>query len=191
MEKQIKLRDRNISYTLKVNNKAQGLRLIIKAGGICVVTTPKYMPQFIINKFLSSKSEWLIEKIDYLSKFKPVERKNKKRERKEYLKYKDQALILVKNRLAYFNQYYNFKWNDITIKNQKTRWGSCSRLGNLNFNYKIALLSEDQADYIVVHELCHLLEFNHSKNFWALVAKTIPKHQTIRRSLKRSGLDLS
>jgi len=191
MDKQIKLLGHDISYTLKVNHRARGLRLIVKAGGLCVVTAPKYLPQFLINKFLSSKSKWLIEKIDYLSKFKPVERRNKKREREEYLKYKDQALILVQNRLAYFNQYYNFKWNEVSIKNQKTRWGSCSRLGNLNFNYKIALLAEDQADYIVIHELCHLQEFNHSKKFWALVAKTIPDYKKVRKSLKQSGLDLS
>ncbi|MEI6297613.1 MAG: M48 family metallopeptidase, partial [bacterium] len=109
--------------------------------------------QTVIDNFLKDKSEWIFEKIDYFSKFSPV--KNKKEKRDEYLKYKEDTLILVKERLEYFNKLYHFKWNRISIKNQKTRWGSCSRQGNLNFNYKIVLLPEEQADYIIVHELCH------------------------------------
>lgn len=107
-----------------------------------------------------------------------------------YLKYKTQASILAKKRLEYFNTFYNFKYNRITIRNQKTRWGSCSKKGNLNFNYKIALLKENQADYIIVHELCHLREFNHGERFWDLVEKTIPDYKELRKSLKYNNLKL-
>jgi len=92
--------------------------------------------------------------------------------------------------LEYFNTFYNFKWGRVTIRNQKTRWGSCSKKGNLNFNYKIALLKPSQADYIIVHELCHLKEFNHGKNFWSLVAQTIPDYKEVRSSLRTSGFRL-
>jgi len=91
-------------------------------------------------------------------------------------------------KVAKFNKIYGFEYNKINIKNQKTRWGSCSKKGNLNFNYKIALLPERMAEYIVVHELCHLGEFNHSRKFWNLVAKTMPEYQEITEDLKRSGL---
>ena len=117
--------------------------------------------------------------------------KNKKGSNKDYLKYKEQALILVRNRIEYFNKFYNYKWNNIVIRNQKTRWGSCSKKGNLNFNYKIALLKEEEYDYIIVHELCHLGEFNHSRNFWNLVAITIPNYREIRSNLKNNGLNLN
>jgi len=75
---------------------------------------------------------------------------------------------------------YNFKINRISIKNTKSRWGSCSKKGNLNFSYKIALLSKDLADYVIVHELCHLGEFNHSKRFWKLVSLTIPNYLELK-----------
>ncbi|PIP23438.1 MAG: hypothetical protein COX90_01110 [Candidatus Nealsonbacteria bacterium CG_4_10_14_0_2_um_filter_38_17] len=70
------------------------------------------------------------------------------------------------------------------MKNQKTRWGSCFKKGNPNFNYKIALLSQRLADYIVVHELCHLGELNHSQKSWNLVAKAVPDYPEIRDELK-------
>lgn len=108
--------------------------------------------------------------------------------RVEFIKYESRAKELAKNQIAYFNQFYKFKVNRITIKNQKTRWGSCSKKGNLNFNYKIALLPQYLSDYILVHELCHLGEFNHSSNFWMLVAKIIPNYKKIKREFKKIHL---
>ena len=117
--------------------------------------------------------------------------KNKKGSKSEYLKYKDQALILVKNKLEHFNQFYNFKYNKVTIRNQSTRWGSCSRRGNINFNYKLALLPENLVDYVIVHELCHLGEFNHSKDFWNLVAKTMSDYKERRQELRIKSINLT
>ncbi len=94
--------------------------------------------------------------------------------RKKFLEHKEQARAIVQQRIMHFNAFYSFSIGAIRIKNQKSRWGSCSKKRNLNFNYRIALLPERLIDYIVVHELCHLGEFNHSQNFWNLVAQTIP-----------------
>jgi len=94
----------------------------------------------------------------------------------------------VRSRLLHFNEFYKFKINKVSIKNQKTRWGSCSKRGNLNFNYRVALLPPHLADYVIVHELCHLGEFNHSPNFWKLVAKTIPNYKAIKREFKKIRL---
>lgn len=109
----------------------------------------------------------------------------RKAPRKTYLKYREAARVLAKNRLEHYNQYYKFKVNRIAIKNLKSRWGSASKKGNLNFNYRIALLPPDMADYVIVHELCHLGEFNHSPNFWALVIKTIPDWKIRRAKIKK------
>lgn len=109
--------------------------------------------------------------------------------KKDFIKHKEQALLLARNRVAYFNNSYNFGLNKINIRNQKTRWGSCSKKGNINFNYKIAFLPARLADYIIVHELCHLGEFNHSSSFWNLVAQTAPDYLEIRRELKRTGIN--
>jgi len=104
------------------------------------------------------------------------------------LKYKQKAQALVEQKVKQFNNIYKFKFNKINIKNQKTRWGSCSRKGNLNFNYKIVLLPDKMADYIIAHELCHLKEFNHSQKFWNLVAAAIPNYLDIRTELRGGGL---
>ena len=125
----------------------------------------------------------------YVSRIRRKIRKPKKIS-PNYLKYKKEAEALVKDRLEYFNKFYNYKWGRVTIRNQKTRWGSCSKKGNLNFNYKIALLDKNQADYIIVHELCHLKEFNHSQRFWDLVAIVIPDYKEVRSSLRINGLRL-
>ncbi|MDP2363088.1 MAG: M48 family metallopeptidase, partial [Ignavibacteria bacterium] len=107
-----------------------------------------------------------------------------KSSRREYLAVKGQALKLAKQKIEEFNAIYNFRYQKISIRNQKTRWGSCSRKGNLNFSYRIIHLPEKHFDYIVVHELCHLKELNHSRDFWSLVAQTIPDYKEIRKEIR-------
>ncbi|MEI7424929.1 MAG: M48 family metallopeptidase [Candidatus Staskawiczbacteria bacterium] len=103
---------------------------------------------------------------------------------------REKARILVENRLSVINKFYNYNINRISIKNTKTRWGSCSSKGNLNFNYKIIYLEPKFVDYLIVHELCHLGQMNHSKRFWALVCKTIPDYDKINKELKRINIKL-
>lgn len=92
---------------------------------------------------------------------------------------------IVHERLIFFNKVYGFKYGRVTIRNVKTRWGSCSKKGNLNFNYRIVFLPKELADYLVVHELCHLGEFNHSQKFWDLVAKAQPNYKKLRKELRK------
>ncbi len=111
--------------------------------------------------------------------------KSRKYTRWDYKRYKEVARALASARVAYFNFFYNFSVGRISIRDTKTRWGSCSKKGNLNFNYKILFLPPHMADYIIVHELCHLKEFNHSQNFWDLVVKVVPEYRAVRVDLKR------
>lgn len=181
MKKTIQLREKKIDYTLKISKRAKRMRLAVYCDGSCIVTVPPRVPESIIEKFLVEKSRWLIDKITYFGSSKNIIKNNNK---EEYLKYKSQALKLVEERISYFNTFYGYKWNKISIKNQKTRWGSCSKKGNLNFNYKLVLLPKKAADYVIVHELCHLREFNHSQRFWNLVSQTFPDYKEIRNLLK-------
>jgi len=87
------------------------------------------------------------------------------------------AKKLINERLKYYNQFYNFVYHKISIRRQKTRWGSCSSNKQLSFNYKLFFLPIELVDYVVVHELCHLKEMNHGKKFWQLVSQTIPDHK--------------
>ena len=105
--------------------------------------------------------------------------------RKHYLQHKEVARTLVMQKLEQFNQHYALSWGKVAIRNQKTRWGSCSKNGNLNFHYRIAFLPDSLQDYIIVHELCHLKMFNHSQAFWDLVAEKVLNHQECRKSLRK------
>jgi predicted metal-dependent hydrolase len=100
----------------------------------------------------------------------------------------EQAREIVKEKVETFNQYYGFEYGKIFIKNQQTRWGSCSSRKNLNFNYRIALLPPELQDYLIVHELCHLQQMNHSKKFWDLVAEQIPGYKALNKQLKTYSL---
>ncbi len=108
----------------------------------------------------------------------------KRSSKRTYIKDKEIARARVHQKLEHFNQYYGFTWGRVAIRNQRSRWGSCSKKGNLNFNYRIVYLPEELQDYIIVHELCHLRMFNHSKAFWALVGEVIPDYKIRRKALK-------
>lgn len=90
----------------------------------------------------------------------------------------------VRDRIRMYNVYYGFFYARISIKRMRSRWGSCSRLKNLNFHYRLFFLPLELADYVIIHELCHLQEMNHSKEFWSLVAKTCPDYRVRRRVLR-------
>ncbi|MFA6215101.1 MAG: SprT family zinc-dependent metalloprotease [Patescibacteria group bacterium] len=189
MKKLIELQQKKIEYTLKVSQRARHLRLAIYGDGNFVVTAPHHLSENFIEQFIFQKSQWIIEKLEHFKKFTGnVEPKNVK---KDYAEYRFQALMLARSRIAHYKEIYGFKTRRITIKNQKTCWGSCSKKGNLNFNYKIAKLPEKLADYVIVHELCHLKELNHSKKFWRLVEQIIPDYLELRKSLKKDSEILS
>lgn len=186
MEKRITLKDKKISYTLRKSKRARRMRLAVYCDGAIVLTTPFDLKENIAEKFVREKSKWLLSKLSFFKQFEGQAIARYSRE--DYLKYKEEAYILAENRINHFNKIYKFKYNKVNVKNQKTRWGSCSKKGNLNFNYKIALLPASVSDYIIVHELCHLKEFNHSKRFWKLIEKAIPDYRDIKNELKKSGL---
>lgn len=106
------------------------------------------------------------------------------RSRLLYRAHKLQARALVDERLKHFNTHYNLPVGKVAIRNQKSRWGSCSKKGNLNFNYKLAFLTPELRDYVIVHELCHIKEFNHGREFWQLVGETVPEWKQMRKRLR-------
>lgn len=87
-------------------------------------------------------------------------------------------------RVDKFAQRIGVTYNHLTIRETKTRWGSCSSDGNLNLHWKLILLTERLSDYVIVHELCHRIELNHSKEFWAQVEKVLPDYKERRKGLK-------
>jgi len=182
MDRQITLQQQTVKYILKFRSRARNLRLAISGAGQFIVTAPNGLSADIIERFIISRSQWVLNGLAY---FKNLPIWSLMLGNKEtYLACREAALSFAQKRVDYFNQSYGFQLNKIRVGNQRTRWGSCSAKGNLNFNYRIIFLPVRLADYIVVHELCHLRELNHSANFWKLVAQTTPDYLKIRRELK-------
>jgi len=182
MKREIVLQNKNVAYDFRQSKRARRMRLMVYCDGSVIVTAPISLREGAVEQFLREKAEWLLAKISFFKRFKI--RPRPRYGRKDYFKYKDKAGKLANERVAHFNRLYGFTFQQINIKNQKTRWGSCSQKGNLNFNYKIALLPPRLADYVIVHELCHLRELNHSRKFWELVAVAISNHAQLRCQLK-------
>lgn len=99
----------------------------------------------------------------------------------------DAARALVEGRVAHWAALMDLKPNRIFMKNQRSLWGSCSTKGNLNFNRVLADAPLEALDYVVIHELAHLREMNHSKRFWAIVAAWCPEHKARRRWLRENS----
>jgi len=179
--KKITLNEKEISYKVKKSKRAKRMILSISREAELIVTLPYgKIGENIVERFIRDKSNWIIKKIDFL--------KNKSQKMilpENYQECKIKVHQFAKERTDFYNKLYSFKYKCIFIKNHGNRWGSCSSRKNLNFNYRIMFLPLALADYIVVHELCHLKEMNHSKNFWQLVAKVFPDHKILRKELRK------
>lgn len=158
------------------------------------VRAPMYAPQSDIERILREKEGWIQKHIEKIR-----EMKEKKKETQgesvesEYLtneeikKLADKALQHIPKRVSYYAKQIGVTYGKITIRNQKTRWGSRSSKGNLNFNCLLMLMPPEVIDYVVVHELCHRKQMNHSKAFWKEVEKILPNYKDSVGWLKKEG----
>lgn len=189
MKRQINLHNRVVDYSVRRSKRAKRMRLAVYCDGNFVVTVPQTFPANHIDRYVISKSQWVITKLDF---FGELSKKQKIVFGKDgYEVHKERALEMVNKRLTELNKkHFQYSFNAVSVKNHKTRWGSCTKKRNLNFNFKILFLPPKMRDYIIIHELCHLKEFNHSSRFWKLVAKAMPDHKEIISDLKMKGLVL-
>ena len=97
---------------------------------------------------------------------------------------KKTAKVFITERVKKLAEKYNFKINKVNIRGQKTRWGSCSSKGRLSFNYRLMRFNKDIIDYVIIHELCHLVEMNHSQKFWKLVESYCPNYKLLKKELR-------
>jgi predicted metal-dependent hydrolase len=185
--KTVQLQNTSITYKVRKNSLARNIRISINREGEVALTVPRFVPERFAENFLISKADWIISQVNKINDAKPF---------KNLLKYppyktsRKEAHQILKKKVEEVNEFYNFKYGRITIKNQRTCWGSCSRRGNLNFNYKLAFMDDKYADYVVTHELCHLKELNHSKRFWTLVAERLPNYKIVQKEMRQRGFHL-
>ncbi|MES2668130.1 MAG: SprT family zinc-dependent metalloprotease [Patescibacteria group bacterium] len=181
------------SYEIRESARAKRLALTVSPDGRVTVTKPVRVSVKRAEQFAEKHEAWILEaqekfrKLDERKKKRGIEQIALPRPRKNSKAYKDaraHARALVMARLKHFNETYGFRYGTISIRDQKTRWGSCSAAGNLSFNYRLVYLPERLQDYIVVHELCHTKEHNHAPAFWAQMARALPEHASLRKELR-------
>ena len=167
----LRLKGEHIPYTVRRSGRARRVSLTMQYDGSIVVSAPEKTGFSEIERFIKEKSGWVLKNFLYFKNFKG---KIFSGDRKEFLTHKERASAFVMRRLARFNADNAFRVNCVSIKHQRAQWGSCSDKKNLNFNYKILFLPPRLRDYVIVHELCHTRELNHSARFWRLVGEIIP-----------------
>lgn len=106
-------------------------------------------------------------------------------------RYRNMARKLLESRVAFFHRFTGGNYHTLAVRDQKTRWGSCSSRGTLSFNYRLIFAPPEVLDYVVVHELCHLTHMNHSKDFWNMVGSVMPDYKKHRKWLREHGHELT
>jgi hypothetical protein len=170
-----------------IRSKRKTISLQIKRDGSIEVKAPLYATDAQIQDFLNRKSDW-IEK--------HLQSAKERQEQAEHLtlftneeiqKMANQALEVIPERVAHYAPLVGVTYGCITIRNQKSRWGSCSSQGNLNFNCLLMMTPPEVLDSVVVHELCHRKHMNHSKEFYAEIYRVFPEYDKWNKWLKENG----
>jgi len=168
-----------------IRSKRRSIAVEIRSDLRVVVRAPMRMKNKDIQRFIEEKSAW-IEKHLEIAKARQAERPPAFTD-EQIRGFADAAVIDIPRRVERFSAQMGVSVGRVTIRSQKTRWGSCSAKGNLNFNCLLMLCPEDVRDYVVVHELSHRKEFNHSPRFWEQVEQVLPDYRERRRWLKKNG----
>ena len=171
-----------ISYKLiRSDRRSIGIQIMAEGVG---VRAPKGLSAAEIDRFVQSKRDWIESHLAKMPTAQP------KFSGEEIRVLADEALKRIPERVRHFAPLVGVTYGGITIRNQHTRWGSCSSKGNLNFNCLLMLTPDHVIDYVVVHELCHRLEMNHSPRFWAQVEQVLPDYRESLQWLKEHGQEL-
>ena len=148
------------------------------------IRAPRNMPQAQIDDFLERHRSWIEKHIAGIPQ--PASPFTEE----EIRALADKALQVIPDRVRIYAPLIGVSYGRITIRNQKSKWGSCSAKGGLNFNCLLMLCPPEVLDYVVIHELCHRKEMNHSPRFWAEVEKYAPDYKIHRKWLKEEGSKL-
>lgn len=173
---------------IKSNRKS--LAIEVKKDLSIIVRAPIFVSNREIQEFIEEKSAWIEKTIEKIRVRNEQEKSMPKFTAEEIHNLADKALEIIPKRVEYYAKIMGVSYGRITIRNQVSRWGSCSAKGNLNFNCLLMLCPAEVIDYVVVHELCHIKEMNHSKRFRELVERFCPEYEQHKRWLKEHGNEL-
>ena len=173
-----------------IRSRRRTLGLEVKGDGTVNARVPMRAPREIVERFIEEHKEWILKKrcewgmnkaVDSSKILPAVGRKEGKQKIKK----------LIEERVAYYARIMGVTYQRISMRNQKTRWGSCSTKGTLSFNWRLMLAPPAILDYVVVHELCHLTHMNHSPAFWQAVGQVCPDYKECHKWLREHGQELT
>lgn len=172
-----------MNYKVEViKSQRKSLVLSVKNGVVIVKAPLRYPDQKIID-LLRLKEKWIDKRLGEYESIKTIEKYSPVRLKR----IKENTTLLVNDLAFYYAEKIGVEFNKITVKKQRSVWGSCSLKRNLNFNLLLSEMPKEVAEYVVIHELCHLKEMNHSKKFWGLVERFCPDYKKRKRWLKEEG----
>ena len=167
-----------------IRSGRKSLTIQVKTDGSVVVRAPLRLAKYRIERFVTEHEDWIRTQQKKVEKYREQVHVITEEERRDGIL---RAKKIFPERTAYFAKRMGVTYNRITIREQKTRWGSCSSVGNLNYNWKLVLMPEHVMDYVVIHELAHRKEMNHSARFYAVVAQQMPDYKVWQSWLKEHG----
>lgn len=170
-----------------IRSSRRTMSLEVTGDGRVLVRAPYDMPEVRIRAFVESKKEWLGAHLQEAQQRQEILRQAGDISEEQRAAGICAARARIEQRTAYYAKIIGVTYGRITIRDQKSRWGSCSARGNLNFTWKLILAPPEVLDYVVVHELCHRIEMNHSAAFWQQVERVLPDYQKRRNWLKENG----
>lgn len=179
----MKRKTEHFTYEL-IRAKRRSMSLKVDLDGTITVRAPYRTPVQTADWFVEGHRDWIEVRLKAGARIMAERPSYTDRERAEGRK---QAAEAIKARCRYYAPVMGVSYGTVTIREQKTRWGSCSTKGNLNFNWKLVLMPPEILDYVVVHELAHRIQMNHSAAFWAEVGKILPDYKERRQWLKVNG----
>ena len=177
---------KNKKYTI-IKSFRKSCSITVERDGTVTIRAPFFMSEKKINKIIEERKEWIekaqkriANRTERLNSLTPITSD-------EIDSLKATAKPIIEKKVRFFADEMGVKYGKITIRNQKTRYGSCTAKGNLNFNCLIMLMPEEIIDYVIVHELCHIKEMNHSHRCWKEVESILPDYKERRKWLKQNG----
>ena len=165
-----------------IRSRRKSLAIQVKPDGGVIVRAPLRLAKYRIERFITEHEDWIRMQQKKVEKYREQIHIITEEERQNGIL---RAKKIFPERTAYFAKRMGVTYNRITIREQKTRWGSCSAKGNVNFNYQLYYLPDELLDYVVVHELAHRRHMNHSAAFWKEVEKYFPDYIECREELKK------
>lgn len=170
-----------------VRSKRKSIAVQIKPDGAIVVRAPKWMKERDIESFLQEKSVWIEKHQKRLQERHALLNQLEPYTEEELRALTKQAREVITQKVRYYAPLVGVDYGRIAIRRQRSRWGSCSSKGNLNFNCLLVLLPEEVVDYVVVHELCHRKQMNHSPQFYRELERVYPEYKKCQKWLKENG----